>query len=30
LCGHIGGFFGGTAEGHQNLGKFGDFHNRSW
>jgi hypothetical protein len=26
LRGHFGGFFGGTAEGNQNLGEFGDFH----
>jgi hypothetical protein len=26
LRGHFGGFFGGTAEGNQNLGQFGDFH----
>ena len=26
LRGHFRGFFGGTAEGNQNLGEFGDFH----
>ena len=30
LRGHLGGFFGGTAQRHQSFGKFGDFHVTLW